>query len=183
MRAFIAIELPENLKAKISEFQKELIELDILEGNWTKEYHLTLKFLHEITDEQVKLISNVLLDIAKKTKKFELELNGLGAFPSQNYIRVIWIGAGNGDEEAKELQRSVDNKLEKLGFEKENRYSNHLTLARVKAVKDKDKLKDIFERNATKSFGSFEVKEVKLIKSTLTGAGPKYETIATFHLS
>jgi len=183
MRAFIAIDLSKELKEKTSEFQKELLKLDILEGNWTKEYHLTLKFLHEITDAQVKLISNVLIDISKKTKKFELELNGLGAFPSQNYIRVIWIGAGKGDEEAKELQRAVDNKLEKLGFEKESRYSNHLTLARVKAVEDKDKLKEIFERNATKSFGSFEVKEVKLIKSTLTREGPKYETIASFPLA
>lgn len=180
MRAFIAIELSDELKKKVSEFQAELRKKDFLIGNWTKDYHLTLKFLGEITAEKQKEIEKILEEIANETKSFELELSGLGAFPSQDYIRVLWVGAGKGDGQAKALQKEIDERLVTLGFARERNFTNHLTLCRVKVVNDKQMLQKLFETKI--GFDSFEVSEIKLIKSTLTGAGPVYETLKEFKL-
>ncbi|MEM4248139.1 MAG: RNA 2',3'-cyclic phosphodiesterase [Candidatus Nanoarchaeia archaeon] len=181
MRAFIAIEVSPEVKKDIEKFQSELQKQDFVTANWTSEYHLTLKFLGEIDELKQKKIEKVLSEIASKTKRFELELKGVGAFPAQDYVRVLWVGAGYGDDEAKFLQKQIDESLEELDFEKEKDYVNHLTLARVKSVKDRVKLKKFFENK--KSFGKFKVSEIKLIKSELTKKGPIYSVIAEFHLN
>src|SRR3989338_9054309 len=49
MRSFIAIELPEEAKDEIRRIQQELKKSNCLKASYTKEYHLTLKFLGEIT--------------------------------------------------------------------------------------------------------------------------------------
>ena len=180
MRAFIAIDLPDELKKKVSDFQNELQKQDFVAANWTSDYHLTLKFFGDIDERKEKEIATILVDIASKTKCFELELKGVGAFPSQDYVRVLWMGAGYGDDEAKFLQKEIDGSLEELDFEREANYANHLTLARIKAVKDKFKLKKFFENK--QSFGKFKVSSIKLIKSTLTKSGPVYETLKEFYL-
>jgi len=179
MRAFIAIDLPDELKKKISDFQNGLQKQDFVAANWTSDYHLTLKFFGEIDEHKEKEIANILIDVASKTKSFELELKGVGAFPSQDYVCVLWIGAGYGDDEAKFLQKEIDEALEE-DFEREANYANHLTLARIKAVKDKLKLKKFFENK--QSFGKFKVSSIKLIKSVLTKSGPVYETLKEFYL-
>lgn len=178
MRAFIAIELPKDLKNKLHSFQNELKKQDILEGNWTKEYHLTLKFLGDINEDKLKEIEKVLADISSRTKKFSLEFKGLSGFPSTDYVRVLWLGVGTGDEEALVLHEEIDDKLSSIGFGKEKRYENHITLCRVKKVSDKTKLKEIFKNK--NEFGKFEVSEIKLIKSYLTKKGPVYDVLKTF---
>ncbi len=64
MRAFIAIELPENLKKITSEFQDELRKQDFVAANWTSEYHLTLKFLGDIDELKQKKVEKVLSEIS-----------------------------------------------------------------------------------------------------------------------
>ena len=69
--------------------------------------------------------------------------------------------------------------MENLGFKKDTRFHPHVTLARVKFVKDKqDFIKSLKEIKIEKK--SFEITEFKLIKSTLTGEGPIYEDLAVF---
>ena len=183
MRTFIAIGLPEELKGKIRGLQAELKKQNTLEGNWTSDYHITLKFLGEIDESKIKEISEKIKNICSKRKKFELELRGLGAFPSENYARVLWIGTSAGNSEAKGLQGEINSALEKIGFAKEKNYANHVTLIRVKSVIDKGKLKGLFEKYKEISFGTFMANEIKLIKSTLSSGGPTYETVATFPLA
>jgi len=172
MRMFIAIEIPEQYKEKIKEMQKEFSKL----GNitMTKEYHFTLKFLGEITEQQAEKVREELRKI--KMKKFEASLEGIGAFPDHNYIRVIWVGLkGRVDE----LQQKIDSQLKEM-FPRDNRFKAHITLGRVKSVKDKQTMKE--KLNMKMEEMKFEVKEFKLIKSTLSPEGPIYETIEIYHL-
>ena len=180
MRAFIAFEIPEEIRKKISEFQNELKKKDFLVGNWVKEYHMTLKFLGEISDDELAAVEEKLNEIAWDIKKFKLSLKGLSAFPSLNYVKVLWIRTDKGDKEAKKLQKYIDTDLGNLGFAKEKQYSNHLTICRVKAVKDKKELQKLFDNEI--NFGEFEVSEIKIIKSTLTEEGPVYEVLKEFKL-
>lgn len=183
MRTFIAITLPDEINKNIFEFQSELKKENILIGNWTSNYHITLKFLGEVNEEKLSKIIALLDTICRKTKKFELTLKGIAAFPSENHIRVVFANIGEGNESAMFLQRQIDTVLKKENFLPEKNYQNHITLIRVKSIIDKGKLKDIFEKYKNKSFGTFTVGHIELIKSTLTPGGPIYEVIKKFQLS
>jgi len=57
-----------------------------------------------------------------------------------------------------------------------------LTLARIKSVKNKDKFKEILEKYSSTQWGSFDVSEIKLMKSTLGREGAVYEVVGSFRL-
>lgn len=172
MRTFIAIETPEQINELFKEIQKKFEGLGKI--NFTKEpYHLTLKFLGEITEDQASKIKTLLKEI--NFKPFELELTGLGVFPNENYIKVIWCGT-KGDE-VNGLQQQIDSKLEGM-FAKDAIFHAHITLGRVKFVKNKEKIKEVLKTKIRAL--KFEVKEYKLIKSELTPEGSQYEDIEVF---
>ncbi len=167
MRAFIAIDIPDNAKKEIANIQKQLPEF---KGKLTEEsnLHLTLKFLGEISEEQTEKIKESLKKI--KFRKFTAKLSDLGFF-SESFIRIIWIKLENCDE----LQKEVDNELKDL-FKKEERFMSHLTIARVKAVKDKKRFIDELKKIKVNPI-EFEVSKVHLKKSVLTSKGPVYEDV------
>ncbi|WP_297486576.1 2'-5' RNA ligase family protein, partial [Thermococcus sp.] len=59
----------------------------------------------------------------------------------------------------------------------------HITIGRVKFVRDKTKLAMALKDLANEDFGEFEVNAIELKKSTLTPKGPIYETVARFELA
>lgn len=182
MRAFISIDLPDELKEKLASFQEELKKKDILKGKFVEKenLHLALKFLGEISEQEANKISEVLEELCKKQKAFILSLKGIGAFPSESYVRVCWIGIDKGSYEIKELSKKIN---KAIGSKEENEFIGHITLARVKAVLDKKKLAELFEKYRNAEFGRFEVRSIKLMKSELTEKGPIYSLIDEFHLS
>lgn len=173
MRLFIAVDIPAEIKGKISSFAKEIQKKSIINANFVspKNLHLTLKFLGEVEDaDKIKELCKEV-----KAKKFKISLKGVCAFPSHQYIKVLWVGVESGAEELRELNKKLE---EKLGKDKRE-FSCHLTIARVKAVKDNSALKEFL---TNKDFGEFEAKEFRLIKSVLTSSGPVYEEIERFRL-
>jgi len=180
MRAFIAIELPSELKEKIDDVISELEDADFCDAKWVSEekLHLTCKFLGEISKEQAEKVKAVLLAITKSTKSFTIQLEGLGHFNQ----RVLWIG-GSSDQQAESLAKRIDADLNKLGFPKEDReFSIHLTLARIKKVYNWAKMKQILAENETKDFGSFKADKIKLIESILSAKGHTYRELSSFGL-
>jgi len=176
MRAFIAFEMPEEIKKILLDAQKQ-INTEKAKIRSAKAFHLTLKFLGEVEDKKIEGIKSALNGI--KFKKFNTILTEIGVFPNESYIRVVWAGLEDSEGKIKKLQQEIDSKIELLGFKKDTRFHPHLTLARVKFVKDKqDFIKSLKEIKIEKK--AFEVSEFKLIKSTLTGEGPVYEDLAVF---
>jgi len=169
MRLFVAIDLDQEDYFK--EIQKKLPEA---KASFPKTFHLTLKFLGE-TDKKEEIIGK-LKEI--KFKYFKLKTTHIGVFPSENYIRVVWLGLNNNND-LKKLQQDIESALESFNFKRDFDFHPHITLARIKFLKDKEnfvkKLKEIkFDEK------EFQVKEFKLIKSELTREGPFYEDIEVF---
>lgn len=181
MRAFIATELPSELKDKVAKLISELRNSGFCDAKWVsaQQLHLTLKFLGEIKHQDVAKVEFILKEIASKTKAFSLQLKGLGHFNQ----RVLWIGGNSGQEESVKLATEIDKGLSSLGFEKEARpFAVHLTLARITYVKDSTKFRQILEKYENKDFGSFKVDSIKLIESVLSAEGPTYKTLKEFNL-
>ena len=104
MRIFIAIELPEEIKRAIAALQDDL-RLARAEVSWPKpeNIHLTLKFLGEIEESLVSQVAQACVETAERFTSFTLSINQAGAFPNARQPRVMWVGLGEGVEEARRV--------------------------------------------------------------------------------
>jgi 2'-5' RNA ligase len=172
MRLFIALDFDDS--EYFRDIQKQ-IPSDTAKLTITKTFHLTLKFLGGVPDDKVGEIKDRLKQV--KFEPISLSTDKIGVFPNESYVKVVWIGLKDGNKVI-ELQQQVEKALEGM-FPKDTRFHPHITLARVKFVKDKEafskKLKEINVESK-----EFSLKSFKLIKSTLTGEGPVYEVLEDF---
>jgi len=182
MRLFLAINLPEDVKKRLEDVSRELpgsckCKL-VEEGN----KHLTLKFLGEVDDGKAEEVIKALGTV--KLKPFECSVKGVGVFPNEKFVRVVWAGVDEkkGGDEMKELYKAVDAALADFGFKDDKRFHAHATLARVRFVEDRQGLAEFLKRHADEEFGEFEVKSFELMQSTLGRGGPEYSVVKGFEL-
>ena len=172
MRVFVAIDIPTELYKEIKKVQENLpnfIGKKIVPRN----LHLTLKFIGEIDEKKVEQVKQRLREI--KLDKFETEIDKIGIF-SPDFIRIVWLHISG----CEEIQKEVDEKLSEL-FEKERRFMSHLTIARVKGVRDREKfIRDI--KNIKLPKIKFKVKKFKLKESILKFEGPEYKDLEVYDL-
>jgi 2'-5' RNA ligase len=173
IRMFVSVELPLQLKEKIAALADELPE-DAIKPVKAQNMHLTLKFIGEIPFAKLAEIEQKLR--AVEFSAFTLSLKGAGVFPSEDYIRVVWVGAEN--ERLNNLAKKVIEALSGIGKKDERGFSAHLTIARVR--KKIDAL-GFLEKHKDEEFGSFEVTSFNLMQSVLEyGKPPKYNVLAEF---
>ncbi|MBS3080654.1 RNA 2',3'-cyclic phosphodiesterase [Candidatus Pacearchaeota archaeon] len=134
--------------------------------------HLTLKFLGEINNEKLEKVKKRLSEL--KFEEFTAKLDKIGIFSGKT-PRVLWIKLKGADI----LQREIDNVLEDL-FEKEKRFMGHITIARIKYIKEKKELIEYLKKIKTDI--RFTVDKFYLKKSTLLPEGPIYEVIEEYPL-
>ncbi len=171
MRAFIAIDVPyfDSIKKLQSSIKGKFKAVE------PENIHLTLKFLGDIKEGEIEKIKKIVENC--KPAPFVMKLKGLGFFPNENYIKIVWIGVEE-PEPVSEVMRCIDSRISRLGFKKEKSYVPHITVARVKGKITIDNLKTLKDE----SFGELKVTELKIKKSTLTEKGPIYEDIALIAL-
>ncbi|MBI2449168.1 RNA 2',3'-cyclic phosphodiesterase [Candidatus Pacearchaeota archaeon] len=175
MRAFLAIELPDEAKGEILRVSDMLRKSNLLQGKFVEidNLHLTLKFFGEIIEKEAKMIYDVLRQI--EFQAFKCKLGKLGFFGS----RILWIDIiDNGS--IKKLHDIIDDKLGDF-FSKDERFHNHMTIARIKQIKDKTKLIEFTEKLRINPI-EFSVDEFKFMKSELTPQGPVYKELYGFKL-
>ncbi len=178
MRTFIAIDLPEEVKAEIFHAFEKLQSSGLVSGNFVQKenLHLTLRFIGEIDEEEIIRIKRALSEI--RFENFDVNLGELGFFPNDSFVKVLWVGLES--DNLLPLKEKVDEVLEKIGIEKEkNPFSSHITVARVKAVKDRKKFLEKIKTIKLKKM-KFSVNEISLIKSELMRGGPSYKTLARY---
>lgn len=175
MRTFISVRLNGEALGEVKKVQKELTKSNLYEGKLTDEnnLHLTLKFLGEVDEEKIEEVKERLRKV--KLKKFKVKLGEVGVF-SKEFVRIIWIKLEGVDA----LQRKVDKALHGR-FTHEKRFMGHITIARVKSVKDKTAFLELLNKIKVKEI-SFEVDKFELMKSELTSYGPKYSVIEEYGL-
>ncbi|MCL0087321.1 RNA 2',3'-cyclic phosphodiesterase [Dehalococcoidia bacterium] len=189
IRAFIAIELPDQAKCDLSQLLNSIRPGQERAVKWVNpdSIHLTLKFLGNIPAEKVANIARAIGEAAAVAKPFTVELQGLGAFPSLRSPRVVWVGVGGDVQLIVNLQKRIDQVLIPLGFPTERRqFSPHLTLGRVRDKATSQERRSLGESiRSMRLEGSppFLVDEVCLMRSTLTSAGAIYHRLASIHLT
>jgi 2'-5' RNA ligase len=193
MRAFIAIDLPDGIRTVLGQKQADFHAALTRESSakpkresdvrWTRPegIHLTLKFLGEITERQVKQVSESLSSF-KPFAAFSVEVKGFGFFPGAARPRVLWAGV-QAPQELVQLAREVEVRMEKSGFPREQRAFNpHLTLARFNNPGAQPTLRALVEQQVDVTLGRFEITQFYLFESKLSPRGAEYRKVARFPL-
>jgi 2'-5' RNA ligase len=178
IRAFIAFEIDNYLVLKrLSEIQKTLINTGAdLKPIEPQNIHVTMRFLGDISPTSVDAIYEEMKKIA--FQPFNIELKGLGAFPTLKYARVVWVGIQKGAQELKSVFDQLEPCLQTLGFRPDPKgFNPHLTIARIKSGRNKAELAKCIEEMVNYECGIIRAEYLRLKKSVLTPKGPIYSTL------
>lgn len=184
MRLFFAVDLPDSLADAFAEVQDRFRDADGLRFTDPAQAHLTLKFLGEAGEDELASVEEAgeSAVAAADVAPFDVEVGGLGVFPSEEYVSVLWAGVRDGSDELTRLHEALEAETTALGFDAESHaFTPHLTLARMSDGRGKRLVVDgVRDRDPT--VGRFEATAVELKSSTPTADGPEYETVARFPL-
>jgi RNA 2',3'-cyclic 3'-phosphodiesterase len=181
IRAFIAIKLPEEVKAKLNQLEDQF-KSKRLNVKWVnpENIHLTIKFLGNIGVDSIPKIQEIIEEAALEIVPFKIGVNGVGVFPNAQRVQVIWAGLNGELDKLIQLQKLIDTGLSRLGFVPESRpFTAHLTIARMR-----DEARDSERETAGKLTGVtlfetslFIVESVSLMRSQLRREGPIYTQV------
>lgn len=147
IRAFLAVELPSDLREALATIQQDLKRrLERAVDHQTKiswvqpaSIHLTLKFLGDMPEASIESLHMAIEQVASAHRAIHIPLERLGAFPRPPQPRVLWTGPSESWEQGEDalrlaaLHRAVEDCCQAVGFATEGRpLSPHLTLARIK---------------------------------------------------
>ena len=115
-----------------------------------------------------------------------LRAERVGFFPDLRYPRVAWVGVQDQAEQLPRLQQAVEAATE--GFttqEKEERFTGHVTLARIKGIKrpEAEALANAAAGLADRLFGEWTAYQIELMRSELLPQGARHSTLAAIALA
>lgn len=178
-RIFIAVNVQIN-NTTLSIINEIINKLSGEKINWVNisNLHITLKFIGSTEEKIIPLIVNKL---SKKLENKFLDssflLAGMGVFKNVKSPRVLWLGIEN-KSVLNEINNIIENELYDLGIEKTGKiFSPHLTIARIKFIKNFGELKEISEKYKNYEFQKIELNEIIIYESILKPTGPTYNAL------
>lgn len=175
-RLFVAVDLPDEVNQLLGSYAEVLRDVRWYEPS---AYHLTLKFIGEVTSEKMRAIQEQLEQVSGEP--FRLTINRLGYFPPNRHPRVIWAGFDE-CEPLQKLHDDIEEKLKQLGVEKEDRdYIPHITLGKNKGV-PKTRVETYIDRRSDIYIPDIPVDSFILYSSELTPDGAIHTPEQTYPL-
>jgi 2'-5' RNA ligase len=175
LRSFISVEFPDEVVKEVARVQ-EVLGKKKFEGKLTEleNLHLTLKFLGEIDGKTLEKVRKRLRKV--KVGEMALRVEEIGTFNVRGRPRIVWVKIGGRGIFG--LQKEVDKVLEGM-FESEKRFMSHMTIARVKFVRDKREFIDYVKKIKLMDV-RFKVDRFKLKISELKKTGPVYSDVEEY---
>lgn len=175
VRCFIAVPVPEGIKRRVLELQHDMKKVE-MSCKFVEEdnMHITLSFLGEKNEEDIEKIHVQLGYLSKKFSQIPAKVCGLKIIPSESYIRVIALGVFDENKELERLSSEIKNSV---GGDVK---PPHLTVCRVKKIKNKVEVLEKLKIWKDFDAGSFTITEIKLMKSELSREGPSYEVMQSY---
>lgn len=191
IRAFLAVELSQELRSAIASFQDEVKRRLQKEGSrearisWVQpaSMHVTIKFLGDMDEQLVAPLRDAVAQAIGSRQTSIVPIERLGAFPRPQGPRVLWVGPSQDWERGEEalrlaaVHRSIEEACEGFGFTREAKpFNPHLTLARIKEGERQvgNALARSGMMDGPAALGSLAVQAVVLMKSDLRTTGSVY---------
>jgi len=146
-----------------------------------KSLHFTVRFLGETSDETLERVKKVLIDV--KARKVKVQYRGIGVFPGRHRINIVWLGVENRCmDELRSIADEVNRAIFSFGFQSRGTFQPHVTIARIKSSRNRDKLLSLIDERIDHVFGEETLDYVRLKKSVLTPNGPIYDDLLSIKL-
>ena len=175
-RLFVAIRPPVAIRA---------ILLGAMGGvsgaRWQSEdqLHLTLRFIGEVDRHRAGDVHAALGAIHQP--RFEIALNGIGAFDRRGWPDAVWAGIAP-HEPLKALHKKIDAALVRVGVAPDQRaFLPHITLARLK--RSSGSVGNLLEQVGGLTSPPFTVDHFGLFESVLTPEGAVYTLVERYSLA
>ncbi len=188
-RIFIAINLPEDVKKRLINYQNKWSDLDPHYINWVKKenLHITLVFIGYADDDETYKICNFVKEIARKQEPFYINLERIILGPAYDKSsagkpptpRMFWV-EGEKSQKLADLQNDLENALSiGTGYKKEARaFRPHITLARFKYP-----IVKLLPEKVDASFKcQISVETIEVMQSNLHRSGPEYSILESVNL-
>lgn len=175
-RLFVAIEFGDDVKSQLLDLRENLYGF-----RWMTEdqLHLTLRFIGNVDNETLVMISEKLKEI--HIPDFSLSIKGVGVFPDKHRAKIIWAGVNSGDI-LFDLQRQIERLIVECGMEPDYRkFTPHITLARLRNIKFRE-LKGFLDERKFLHIGPIKIDRFYLVSSKLGEKGSIYSNIAKYPL-
>lgn len=189
IRTFIAIELPDPIKASLTELQERLKgQAPPRAVRWVRSegIHLTLKFLGQTSVDQIEGIAEALRLACASLSPFTYTVGGLGCFPNLRRPRVIWVGVQEPTGTLSRLSGAIEEACAELGFKRERRaFHPHLTLGRLRnriSAEERRAIGELVQETEVASLGAGTAKGISLIRSDLQPTGAVYTILREIEL-
>ncbi|MFC1498452.1 RNA 2',3'-cyclic phosphodiesterase [Verrucomicrobiota bacterium] len=179
VRAFIAIEISEEVRRNISRLQADFVKTGV-KVKWVKpeNMHLTLLFFGETQPAAVTNIVTIMDGITQETVPFVCEVSGMGFFGRPKSPRIVWAGIAGDVEILKSVQAGLVSSLKNSGLDLDSKpFVPHLTIGRIRDSRNAGNLISAIEAEKNRSFGRIEVNRLVLVKSELRPTGPIYSLL------
>ncbi|OHB74303.1 MAG: 2'-5' RNA ligase [Planctomycetes bacterium RBG_16_41_13] len=185
VRLFIAIEITDAVREKVSHFQNDLKKASA-DVKWVapENLHITLKFIGNTDEEKIDEIVDVIHQSVIEIKPFDIYYSGAGTFPAGKYPRVIFAGAMDSSGALASIYERLNRQLTELGIPyDEHTFDAHITVGRVKTHKNIKKLMECVHSYREFTFGQENIDHLVLMKSDLTREGAIYTRVSTIRFA
>ena len=183
MRLFVAIDVSGETRAQVREVRHTL-ERQLAavarppRVTWVADAaaHVTIRFIGEVSDTTAEAI-RAALSLPIAVEPYDLVFSGAGTFPNNRRPRVVWLGAGAGQEQTARVAAAVNERLDPiLGRGEDRPFRAHLTVGRVKEPVpfDWEAALSTIARGSTVS----HIDHVTLYRSTTAPEGPTYTALS-----
>ncbi|MBI4676073.1 MAG: RNA 2',3'-cyclic phosphodiesterase [Elusimicrobia bacterium] len=188
MRLFIAVPV-DPVREKVGRIMNDLASA-AADVKWVKpdNLHMTIQFLGETPQDKVEAVGRAISEACCGRPRFELAFGQLGAFPSLDLPRVIWLGIAEGADRLGELAQALARGLTGQGFalpEEGRGFKAHLTIGRVRSRRNAYRLKDRVSAWSPEKMGlpRVAVDRLVLYESRLRPGWPVYTVVKTAELA
>jgi len=183
VRTFVAVPLEQELCRRLGQVVAGLQAR--LEGwlgpvRWVapEQYHITLRFLGELSQRQVQEVAAALQRACGEEGPFWMSLTGLGVFPERGPVRVLWAGVDpQSGWRLSRLAGRLEQELQQAGFPPADApFVPHLTRGRVKAPRARlaGGLAQYLAEVQLGQLGRCPVQAAVVMGSELRPSGPRY---------
>lgn len=184
IRTFLALDIEEDTRRRLVNVAKAMDDPGA-KINWVApaNLHVTLNFLGQIPDDLAHEACQIAQAVAGQFEPFEFQVAGIKAVPPHGPLRMIWAEINEPTGQLIKLQADLSDAFAGLGLREEARqYKPHITLARVKFIKNPEHLRAIANQYAHQEFGSQHAEEVTVYTSHPGPEGSVYTPIARAEL-
>lgn len=177
MRLFIAVSLPEDVRAVLAALANGLPGARWVDPD---NLHLTLRFLGDVARADAADVDEALARV--RAPGFEMTLAGLGHFGAGRKVRALWVGVAR-NPALMYLQERIEQALARAGQPPEGRkFKPHVTLARFKSNPGARLQRYLADHNLVRA-GPFPVESFDLYSSFPSARGAIYRVEASYPLA